>query len=179
MKFRLPIFRREATSATSASQAADEQNAGASLPSNIVSVHTMNAALRIPACYRAVTVIANTLSMMAVRYERIDDEHGGNFRPHMRGEGAHVNYLLQVRPNRMMIAADFWKRAAVNILCEGNAVVYIDRPGISIRAFYLCQSASVDPQTMRYTVTYQTEHGLESRICSDEDVLHFKNDHVE
>ena len=179
MKFRLPIFRREATAANSASATDNEQNEGASLPSNIVSVHTMNAALRIPACYRAVTVIANTLSMMAVRYERIDDEHGGNFRPHMRGEGAHVNYLLQVRPNRMMIAADFWKRAAVNILCEGNAVVYIDRPGMSIRAFYLCQSASVDPQTMHYTVTYQTEHGLESRICSDEDVLHFKNDHVE
>ena len=167
MKFRLPIFRREATAASAADAAATEQNEGASLPSNIVSVHTMNAALRIPACYRAVTVIANTLSMMAVRYERIDDEHGGNFRTHMRGEGAHVNYLLQVRPNRIMIAADFWKRAAVNILCEGNAVVYIDRPSVSIRAFYLCQSASVDPLTSRYTVTDQTEHRRESRLCSD------------
>ena len=68
MKFRLPIFRREATAAASASSAADEQNDGASLPSNIVSVHTMNAALRIPACYRAVTVIANTLSMIAFLY---------------------------------------------------------------------------------------------------------------
>ena len=121
MKFRLPIFRREATAAQAASDAANEQNEGASLPSNIVQVKTMNEALRIPACYRAVTVIANTLSMMAIRYEKIDDEHGGNFRPHMRGEGAHINYLLQVRPNRMMIATDFWKRAAVNILCEGNA----------------------------------------------------------
>ena len=180
MKFRLPIFRREATAANAAaSDANTEQNEGASLPSNIVKVKTMNEALRIPACYRAVTVIANTLSMMAIRYEKIDDEHGGNFKPHMRGEGAHINYLMQVRPNRMMIATDFWKRAAVNILCEGNAVVYIDRPGLSIRALYLCESASVNQLTMKYLITYQTEHGRETRVCSDDEVLHFKNDHVE
>ena len=180
MKFRLPIFRREATAANAAaSDANTEQNEGASLPSNIVKVKTMNEALRIPACYRAVTVIANTLSMMAIRYEKIDDEHGGNFRPHMRGEGAHINYLMQVRPNRIMIASDFWKRAAVNILCDGNAVVYIDRPGLSIRALYLCESASVNPLTMKYLITYQTEHGRETRVCSDDEVLHFKNDHVE
>ena len=107
MKFRLPIFRREDTAAAAAPDSNSEQNEGASLPSNIVKIKTMNDALRIPACYRAVTVIANTLSMMAIRYEKIDDEHGGNFRPHMRGEGAHINYLLQVRPNRIMIAADF------------------------------------------------------------------------
>lgn len=178
MKFRLPIFRREAT-AEPADNTQSDQNEGASLPSNIVKVKTMNEALRIPACYRAVTVIANTLSMMAIRYEKIDDEHGGNFRPHMRGEGAHINYLLQVRPNRMMIATDFWKRAAVNILCEGNAVVYIDRPGLSIRALYLCESARVTPQTMQYLITYQTEHGLETRVCNEDEVLHFKNDHVE
>ena len=178
MKFRLPIFRREATAAPADNSQA-EQNEGASLPSNIVKIKTMNDALRIPACYRAVTVIANTLSMMAIRYEKIDDEHGGNFRPHMRGEGAHINYLLQVRPNRMMIATDFWKRAAVNILCEGNAVVYIDRPGLSIRALYLCESARLNPQTMQYLITYQTERGLETRVCSDDEVLHFKNDHVE
>ena len=152
MKFRLPIFRREATAADANAASANtqaEQNEGASLPSNIVQVKTMNEALRIPACYRAVTVIANTLSMMAIRFEKIDDEHGGNFKLHMRGEGAHINYLLQVRPNRIMIAADFWKRAAVNILCEGNAVVYIDRPGLSIRALYLCESARLNPQTMK------------------------------
>lgn len=139
----------------------------------------MEEALRIPAVLRAVTVIANGIASMPVHYQKIDDEHGGNYIDTMRGSGRTLNYLLRKQPNPIMTAHDFWKRVGVNIICEGNAVAYIQRGfGMEIMGIYLCSSASVNPLTMQYTITYQAEDGEHALVVSKEDVLHFKNDHV-
>lgn len=152
---------------------------GATVPAEVVRIAGMRDALRIPAVLRAVTVIANGIASMPVHYQKIDDEHGGNYIDSMRGTGRTLNYLLRKQPNPTMTAHDFWKRVAVNIICEGNAVAYIQRGyGMEVRAIYLCQSASVNPLTMEYLITFQTETGLRTLNVAQNEVLHFKNDHV-
>lgn len=153
---------------------------GATMPAEVVRVRGRQAALRIPAVMRAITVIANGVASMPIHYQKIDDEHGGNYVDYMRGGGRKINYLLRKQPNPTMTATDFKKRMAVNIICEGNAVAYVHRNyNMEPDAIYLCHEASVDPLTMTYTIGYQTEHGYRGLVeVPREDVLHWKADHV-
>jgi len=155
-------------------------SAGAQVPAEMVRVLGRQRALRIPAVMRAVNVIANGFASMPTHYQKIDDEHGGNFIDYMHGNGRKLNYILRKQPNPMMTAYDFKKQVAVNIICDGNAVVYIKRGyDMKIQHVYLCHEADIDPISLTYHVGYQSEFGYRNLYeVPREDVWHIKSDHL-
>lgn len=150
---------------------------GAALPDMVSYVRTIRAALEIPALKRSLAARMNTMGMIVMRYQVMDDAHGGNYIDYMREEGKVINYLLSKRPNPVMNAVDFWKQVEFHVATEGNAVAYVKRDANdNIKAVYLCTSASVVPLTMQYKVTYQSERGPRYAELDMEDVAHFKSD---
>lgn len=156
-------------------EAADTK--GAALPDMVHYVRSARAALENATFKRALVARMNTMGMITMHYQFLDSEHGGNYKDYMRGEGRVLNYLFSKRPNKLMNAVDFWKQVEFHIVTEGNAVAYVKRDANDdIRAVYLCTSAQVNPATMEYYVTYQSERGQVEAVLEMEDVLHFKSD---
>lgn len=150
---------------------------GAALPDMTSYVRSIRAALEIATFKRAIVARMNTMGMIVTRYQSLDDKHGGNYIDYMRSEGRVLNYLLSKRPNPVMNAVDFWKQVEFHVVTEGNAVAYVKRDAYDdIKAVYLCTAAAVNPATMQYSVTYQSERGPISALLDMEDVLHFKSD---
>ena len=98
----------------------------ASYQERIAYTRSPEQALVVAAVYRAVTLRADTMSVMPVQYQKKDFD-GGNFIVDMRGLGKRLNYLLQEEANPIMSAADLWKLVEINRLFYGNAFVYIER----------------------------------------------------
>lgn len=172
------IFRREAVTEPAAQNEAARSTAqGGSFASNVVQVNSVNAALGVAAWYCAGERLANTMSQLVLEYQKRNEAaHGGNYELDGRGDGGKLNYLLQVQPNPTMNAADFWKQMTLARFHEGNAVVYIERDAIgSIRYLWLCSSASLNPITFKYTITYNTNRGPITDVVDDVDVIHWKN----
>ena len=60
--------------------------------------------LLVPAWYRGVSLIMQTMGQMVTQYQRINKD-GGNFVEDRWGPNGKLNYLLQVRPNPLMTAS--------------------------------------------------------------------------
>ena len=63
-----------------------------------------NKSLLVPAWYRGVSLIMQTMGQMVTQYQRQNKE-GGNFIEDRWGTNRQLNYLLQVRPNPLMTAS--------------------------------------------------------------------------
>lgn len=131
--------------------------------------------LLIPAWYRGVSLIMQTMGQMQVQYQRLNRE-GGNFIEDRYGTNRRLNYLLQVRPNPMMTGSQFLEQIEYRKIYFGNAYVYVERDGTGdILALWLCTSGSYNFGDGRYTLTYQREGSQRTVIAAADDVLHFKN----
>ena len=99
-------------STTDPADASNQQPKGANWEANVVRPYGKQS-LMVPAWYRGVSLIMQTMGQMVTQYQRMDTE-GGNFtedrgyldrRRTTPTDGNRLNYLLQVRPNPLMTAS--------------------------------------------------------------------------
>ena len=141
--------------------------------------------LMVPAWYRGVSLIMQTMGQMVTQYQRMDTV-GGNFtedrgyldrRMTIPSDGNRLNYLLQVRPNPLMTASQLQEQIEYRKIYFGNAYVYIERGeyGEPI-ALWLCTGGGFNPITNRYSLVYNSTRGPRMKVEADaKDVMHFKN----
>ena len=132
--------------------------------------------LLIPAWFRGVSLIMQTMGQMRVKYQR-KNRDGGNFVDDMYGDAKKLNWLLQVRPNPLMTACQMQEQIEFRKIYYGNAFVYIERDysGWPI-ALWLCTGGGYNPITNTYSLTYNRTNGPAMVIEAEAaDVLHFKN----
>lgn len=132
--------------------------------------------LLVPAWYRGVSLIMQTMGQMKVQYQRVNAE-GGNFVENRWGDGRRLNYLLQVRPNPLMTASVMQEQIEYRKIYYGNAFVYIERDEYDWPvALWLCTGGGYNPLTDMYTLTYNGLRGPVVRMQTESrNVLHFKN----
>ena len=132
--------------------------------------------LLVPAWYRGVTLIMQTMGQMVTQYQRRNTD-GGNFIEDRYGKNGELNYLLQVRPNPMMTASQMQEQIEYRKIYYGNAYVYIEREADGYpRNLWLCTGGGYNPITDTYTLVYNSERGPRMKVMtSSRNVLHFKN----
>jgi len=135
--------------------------------------------LLVPAWYRGVSLIMQTMGQMLTQYQRINKD-GGNFVEDRWGPNGKLNYLLQVRPNPLMTASQLQEQIEYRKIYFGNAYVYIERdkyddPDQPI-ALWLCTGGGFNPLTNKYSLVYNSTRGPMMKVETDaRNVLHFKN----
>ena len=175
--------REAATPAACTTEQTQRTAQSASFGAQAVQVNSPTAALQVSAWYRASEVLANTMSMLVMEYQKKNDRaHGGNYSidndARGGGQGHYLNYLLQVRPNPTMDATQFWKQMTLRRFYDGNAVAYIERDAMdNIAALWVCTSASLirDTEGMKYNITYNTPGGQRNLITDATEVIHWRN----
>jgi HK97 family phage portal protein len=132
--------------------------------------------LLVPAWYRGVSLIMQTMGQMVTQYQRINKE-GGNFVEDRWGYNRQLNWLLQVRPNPLMTASQLQEQIEYRKIYFGNAFVYIERDEFGDpQALWLCTGGGYNPLTDMYTLTYNGTRGPVIRMQTESrNVLHFKN----
>lgn len=141
--------------------------------------------LLVPAWFRGVSLIMNTMSQIVLQYQR-QNPAGGNFvedrgyfdhRMNRLSDGGRLNYLLQVRPNPLMTASELQSQIEFKKIYFGNALVYIERDEFDWPvALWLCTGGGYNPITHEYTLTYNGIDGPHIRFRAPmRNVLHFKN----
>ena len=132
--------------------------------------------LMVPAWYRGVSLIMQTMGQMVTQYQRKSTE-GGNFIEDRYGMNRAMNYMLQVRPNPLMTASQLQEQIEFRKIYFGNALVYIERNDYGdVKYLWLCTGGGYDPIADTYNVVY---NGLGGPVMMDQvpsrNVLHFKN----
>jgi HK97 family phage portal protein len=132
--------------------------------------------LLVPAWYRGVSLIMQTMGQMVTQYQRMNGA-GGNFIEDRYGKNGELNYLLQVRPNPMMTASQMQEQIEYRKIYFGNAYVYIERDMDGYpRNLWLCTGGGYNPLNDTYTLVYNSDRGPRIRVETDSrNVLHFKN----
>ena len=175
------LFRREQTatpgvpSTTDPNAPENQQPKGANWEANIVRP-IGRASLLIPAWYRGVTLLMQTMGQMVTQWQKRNQE-GGNFIEDRYGIGRKINYLLQVRPNPLMTASQMQEQIVYRQIYWGNAYVYIERDEYGDPVYlWLCTGGGYDRITNTYNVTFNREHGPQTIMSVPaQDVIHFKN----
>ena len=151
---------------------------------NVVSPYGKRS-LMVPAWYRGVSLIMQTMGQMVTQYQRLNTE-GGNFvedrgyldrRQSIPSDGNRLNYLLQVRPNPLMTASQMQEQIEYRKIYFGNAYVYIERGefGQPIN-LWLATGGGFNPLNNTYSLVYNSTRGPRMHIQAEaKNVLHFKN----
>jgi len=148
---------------------------GANWEANIV-VPRDKRSLLVPAWYRGVTLLMQTMGQMVTQMQKLDGE-GGNFTEDMRGIGRRVNRLLQIRPNPLMTASQMQEQIVYRTIYYGNAYVYIERDVWGDPLYlWLCTSGAYLPESDSYMLVYNRD-GLPKVVTEvpNADCIHFKN----
>ena len=132
--------------------------------------------LMVPAWYRGVSLIMQTMGQMVTQYQRLNKE-GGNFIEDRWGDNRKLNYLLQVRPNPLMTASQMQEQIEYRKIYYGNAYVYIERDEYDDpKALWLCTGGGFNPIMNTYNLVYNSTNGPRMKVTARaKDVLHFKN----
>lgn len=166
--------RRETPGYIESTAPASEEPKGADWQANVVTPYG-TASLLIPAWYRGVTLIMQTMGQMKIQWQRMNGE-GGNYIEDRWGLGRRINYLLQVRPNPLMTASQMQEQIEFRKIYYGNAYVYIERDSYGDPvALWLATGGSYNQVTDEYTVTYHRPGGIDTITVPSADVMHFKN----
>ena len=173
------FFKREAVpgvpSTTDPNDPSNQPARGGNWEANVVSPRG-NRSLLVPAWYRGVSLIMQTMGQMVTQYQRINRD-GDNFVEDRWGMNGKLNYLLQVRPNPLMTASQLQEQIEYRKIYFGNALVYIERDGYGdVKYLWLCTGGGYNPITDTYSITYNGLYGpsIDAEVPS-RDILHFKN----
>ena len=175
----IPLTREAVTpgvpSTTDPNDPSNQPAKGGNWEANVVSPRG-NRSLLVPAWYRGVSLIMQTMGQMVTQYQRKSTE-GGNFIEDRYGMNGKLNYLLQVRPNPLMTASQMQEQIEYRKIYFGNALVYIERNEYGdVKYLWLCTGGGYNPITDTYSITYNGLYGpsLDAEVPS-RDILHFKN----
>lgn len=132
--------------------------------------------LVVPAWFRGVSLIMQTMGQMRVQYQKMNGE-GGNFIEDRYGDASRLNYLLQVRPNPLMTASQLQEQIEFRKIYYGNAFVYIERDFSGWpKNLWLCTGGGYDPISNTYHLVYNRDGRPALTIAAEaQDVLHYKN----
>ena len=131
--------------------------------------------LLIPAWYRGVSLIMQTMGQMVIQYQRMNGD-GCNYVEDRYGKNGQLNYLLQVRPNPLMTASTLQEQIEYKKIYKGNAYVYIEREASGYpRYLWLCTSGSFDQLDNSYYLIYNGLYGPKPIRADAQDVIHLKN----
>ena len=172
----MPMKREYGVPATTDPAAPSNQQPKAGNWQESVILPTGRRSLLIPAWFRGVSLIMQTMGQMRVQYQRVNRE-GGNFIEDRYGDARKLNWLLQVRPNPLMTACQMQEQIEFRKIYYGNAFVYIERDysGWPVN-LWLCTGGGYNPITDTYSLTYNRTNGPAMVIEAEAvDVLHFKN----
>ena len=174
----IPSLKRErdGVPATTDPNAPSNQPPTAGDWSEKVVLPTGRRSLLVPAWYRGVSLLMQTMGQMTVQYQRMNGE-GGNFIEDRWDEAGRLNYLLQVRPNPLMTASQVQEQIEFRKIYYGNAFVFIERTDSGWpRYLWLCTGGGYDPVTATYNLVYNRPGAPVMKIAAEAaDVLHFKN----
>lgn len=126
--------------------------------------------MAVSAVYRCVNILADSIASLPLYHQKL---RGGIF---VTDEASRLNYLLNVQPNDMMSAFDFWRRAIQELLLDGNIyIVPIYEPtSEGIARLILCNRGTVSYNygDGRYYVN-DIQNGISGqyREC---DIIHIK-----
>ena len=162
----------------------NQQPAGANWESNVIRPYGRQS-LMVPAWYRGVSLIMQTMGQMVTQYQKMDND-GGNFtedrgyldrRRTVLTDGHKLNYLLQVRPNPLMTASQLQEQIEYRKIYFGNAYVYIERGDYGdVKALWLCTGGGYNELTNTYNLVYNSDRGPRMKVAAAaKDVMHFKN----
>lgn len=174
-----PLNRREATpgvpATTDPNAPSNQPPKSANWEANVARP-VGNKSLMVPAWYRGVSLIMQTMGQMVTQFQRIN-KAGGNFIEDRYGIYRRLNYLLQVRPNPLMTASQLQEQIEYRKIYYGNALVYIERDQYGdVSALWLCTGGGYNPLNDTYSLTY---NGVGGAVLMDavpaRNVLHFKN----
>jgi HK97 family phage portal protein len=160
---------------TTAPQASEAKPKGGNWQSNVVRPYGKSSLL-VPAWYRGVSLIMQTMGQMVTQYQ-YKNLAGNNFVEARGAKNSYFNYLLQVRPNPMMTASQMQGQIEYRKIYKCNAYVYIERePSGYPRYMWLCTGGGYDPLSNTYNLVYNSDSGPRMKVeCDARDVLHFKN----
>jgi len=132
--------------------------------------------LVVPAWFRGVSLIMQTMGQMRVQYQKMNGE-GGNFIEDRYGDAKRLNYLLQVRPNPLMTASQMQEQIEFRKIYYGNAFVFIERNAYGWpENLWLCTGGGYDPISNTYHLVYNRDGRPALNIAAEaQDVLHYKN----
>ena len=132
--------------------------------------------LVVPAWYRGVTLLMQTMGQMKIQYQRFDSANG-NFIEDTFGRGKDLNYILQVRPNPLMTASDMQEQIEFRKIYYGNAYVYIERNQYDdVEALWLCTGGGYNIINDTYELTYNAPGGPQILTeVPSKDVIHYRN----
>ena len=174
----IPLAREATPGVPSTTDPNDPSNQpvhGGNWEANVVSPRG-NRSLLVPAWYRGVSLIMQTMGQMVTQYQRINRD-GDNFVEDRWGMNGKLNYLLQVRPNPLMTASQMQEQIEYRKIYFGNALVYIERNEYGdVKYLWLCTGGGYNPITDTYSITYNGLYGpsIDAEVPS-RDILHFKN----
>lgn len=140
-----------------------------SLPSQPVDVTSTNSAMQLAAVYRCVAILSGTIASLPLDIKR---KVNGYF---SADEGHELYNLLRRRPNRRLNSFDMMQNAVVQMVCNGNAYIYIRRAFGEVSELILCSNNSViyDKYSNRYTIS-DAVNRISGTFEAD-DVIHLKN----
>lgn len=169
--------KREELAGKSADSSGKSRVRSADYSPNGIRVNGQDRALMVSAWYCGLAKKANTFSQLVLEYQKQNDKtHGGNYEPYNRAEGRVLNYLCQVRPNQLMTSSQMLKQAVIMREVYGNAVFYIERDDdLNVAAIWLCDTATLDINTMTYTISYKVPGGILQKTVNSDDVWHWRN----
>ena len=132
--------------------------------------------LLVPAWFRGVSLIMQTMGQMKVQYQRMNVGGSNYVEDNTYAEARALNYLLQIRPNPVMTASQLQEQIEFKKIYYGNAYVYIERDEMDWPvALWLASNGSYNYMTDTYELTYNRPGGPRMVILPARDVLHFKN----
>ena len=136
--------------------------------------------LLVPAWFRGVSLIMQTMGQMLVQYQQKNVAGGNYFEDNTYAEARALNYLFQIRPNAVTTASQLQEQIEFKIIYYGNAYVYIERNEVDWPvALWLATNGSYDYMTDTYYLTYNRPGGPRMVSTEARNVLHFKNVFVE
>ena len=167
---------RESGEKSTTTEASTEHKKTISYEDNVNRVNSQDRALTIAAVYRAIEIRMKMMSQVEFEFQSWDKQRQ-YYAKATYGADRRMNYLLQVQPNPMMSAKEFWQQSEFNKISYGNAFVYIQRDSEGWPYWmWLCDGyGSYDPLSGKYTLSYLGEHGQVNIIADKADVLHVPN----
>jgi len=152
-----------------------EGSLSGSFEAKIEHIRGNQGALTIPSVHRAIEVRMKTMAMIVIEYQQLMGA-GKYFRKSMRGNGSHLNYLLQVEPNPLMSAADLWEQVEYHKIAYGNAFIYVERDEVGeVKYLWLCDSGDYIETNDRYILQYHGLGGLRIIEARRSEVIHLAN----
>ncbi|MCD8207514.1 MAG: phage portal protein [Bacteroidales bacterium] len=151
----------------------EAKNVGGSYRERIVGTANEEAALRIAAVNRAAAIRSESLGMMRMRMMRYNNV-SDSYEECRDKEGRRMNRLLQVRPNHLQNAFDFWERVERMRIFYGHCYILCVRGVYGEVVELIPCFGDWERGGNTYTLT-ETNFGINGKVVEADEVIVLRN----